>query len=96
MAALATNFCTTQPAFDHDKLAPEAQCPFCHCKGLLRSRPLGQLRPPTPSLTFEPCSGLDEVPLQPPLQGKGKGKLGKGTHKRTISAAIPNTESEAT
>ena len=32
MAALPTNFCTVQPALDHDKLAPEARCPFCHCK----------------------------------------------------------------
>ena len=53
-------------------------------------------RPPTPSPTFEPYRALDEVPPQPPLQGKGKGKLGKGTHKRTISAAISNTEREAT
>src|SRR5271156_5746022 len=44
-------------------------------------------KPPTPSPTFEPYNGLDDVPLQEPGRSKGK-----GTHKRTISAAIPSIE----
>ena len=49
-------------------------------------------KPPTPSPTFEPYNGLDDVPLQEPIsQGTGR-STGKGTHKRAISAAIPSTE----
>jgi hypothetical protein len=49
-------------------------------------------KPPTPSPTFEPYNGLDDVPPQEPISQDPNGSKGKGTHKRTISAAIPSIE----
>jgi hypothetical protein len=49
-------------------------------------------KPPTPSPTFEPYNELDDVPPQEPISQDTDGSKGKGTHKRTISAAIPSIE----
>jgi len=49
-------------------------------------------KPPIPSPTFEPYNGLDDVPQQEPISQDTGGSKGKGTHKRTISAAIPSLE----
>ena len=51
MAALPAQFCTTQPALDHNKLAPSTQCPFCHCTGPPAQLALGptEVTPTAPS-----------------------------------------------
>jgi hypothetical protein len=75
------SFRSLSVAFGDDSIIPKG-----------RARSWKDPKPPTPSPTFEPYNGLDDVPPQEPIsQDKGRNK-GKDTHKRTISAAIPSTE----
>jgi hypothetical protein len=46
----------------------------------------------TPSPTFKPYNGQDDVPIQESISQGTDRSTEKGTHKRTISAAIPSIE----
>ena len=73
------SFRSSSVAFGDDSIIPRG-----------RERGWREPKPPTPSPTFEPFTGLDDVPPQALIDSvKGKGK---GLHKRTISAVIPSTE----
>ena len=73
--------CSPSIALGDDSIIPQG-----------RTRRWKDSKPPTPSPTFEPYKGLDDVPPQEPISQGTDGSKGKGTHKRTISAAIPSIE----
>jgi hypothetical protein len=89
------SFHSSSVAFGDDSIVPKG-----------RERGWTELKPPTPSPTFEPFTDLDDVALQAPIDVAPQAPIdvapqapidsvkrkGKGLHKRTISAAIPSTE----
>jgi hypothetical protein len=94
MAALPTQFCTAQPALDHDKLAPGTQCPFCHCTGPPTQLALGptEVTPTAPSQYTPLAPGAVNAQLRAATLARGMGVTAANAYRgQVIARAIPET-----